>query len=202
MNLASQQQIVLRQRKELLEFAGLETRNKFEIQSPEGQTIGFAAEQGHGMGAAVARMFLGHWRTFEVHVFDAERRLRLIALHPWRFFFQRLEIRGAEGQPLGSLQQRFSILSKRFDVQDPHGRVVMTCASPLWKPWTFPFRRDGRDVASVSKRWSGLLKEAFTDADNFLIEFADPSLSEDDRSLLLVAGVFIDLQYFEKRANN
>jgi hypothetical protein len=200
--LAGHVQIVLRQRKELAELVGFETRNKFEILASDGATLGFAAEQGKGFGAAIARMFMGHWRTFEVHVFDANRVRELVALHPWRFFFQRLEVRTDAGRPLGALQQRFSVLSKRFDVEDEHGRVMMTCSSPLWKPWTFPFARDGRVVATVKKRWSGGLKEIFTDADNFVIELTDPALSEGDRSMLLAAGLFIDLQYFEKKAQN
>jgi uncharacterized protein YxjI len=202
MDLAGHSKIVLRQRKELAELAGFETRNKFEILDQDGLAIGFAAEQGRGFGASVARMFAGHWRTFEVHVFDAARAPQLIALHPWRFFFQRLEVRTAQGRPIGALQQRFSLLSKRFDVEGEHGRLLMTCSSPLWKPWTFPFERGGREIAYVRKRWSGLLKEAMTDADTFLIEFMDPALTEDDRDLLLAAGLFIDLQYFEKRASS
>jgi len=202
MDLTSHGEIVLRQRKELAELAGFETRNKFEILAADGGQLGFAAEQGKGLGAVLARMFVGHWRTFEVHVFDAQRELRLIALHPFRFFFQRLEVRTPDGRPLGALQRRFSVLTKRFDVEDATGRVSMSVASPIWKPWTFPFRRDGREVATVVKRWSGALQEMFTDADNFRIGFTDPALTRDERSLLLAAGIFIDLQFFEKKAND
>jgi hypothetical protein len=202
MELATRNEIVLQQRRELGELIGFETRNKFEILADDGTPIGFAAEQGSGVFALMARSFLGHWRTFEIHVFDVNRQPLLIALHPWRFFFQRLEVRSADGRPLGALQQRFSILSKRFDLEGPDGTVRMTVSSPLWKPWTFPFVRDGREVAFVRKRWSGLMREAFLDADNFKIEFTDPSLSEDDRGLLLAAGLFVDLQYFEKKAES
>ena len=202
MNLQSRTEIVLRQRRELIELAGLETRNKFEILASDGSQLGFAAEQGGGLGATLARMFLGHWRTFEIHVFDARRQLVAVAVHPWRFLFQRLEVRSGDGRPLGALQQRFSVLWKRFDVEDAHGIVRLRVSSPLWKPWTFPFERDGHEVACVRKRWSGLLKESFTDADNFQIAFADPSLSEDDRMLLVAAGLFIDLQYFERKAKS
>lgn len=200
MKLASVSGIVLRQRRELAELAGFETRNKFEILGADGTPLGFAAEQGKGLGAAFARMLLGHWRRFEIFVFDADRQRVLVARHPWRFFFQRLEVEAADGRPLGALQQRFSLLSKRFDMEDAHGAVRMTVSSPVWKPWTFPFRREGREVAFVRKRWSGLLREGFTDADRFGVEFADLSLSEDDRFLLLAAALFIDLQYFERQA--
>ncbi len=202
MHLASQTEIVLQQRRELAELAGFETRNKFEIFGGDGAPLGFAAEQGKGFGALLARMFLGHWRTFEIHIFDMQRALVAVAVHPWRFFFQRLEVHTAEGRPLGALQQRFSLLHKRFDVEDAMGEVRLRVASPLWRPWTFPFEREGRELAFVRKRWSGLMKEAFLDADNFKIEFVDPSLTDDDRLLLLAAGLFVDLQYFERKADS
>jgi uncharacterized protein YxjI len=200
MELASKSAIVLRQRRELAELAGFETRNKFEILAADGTPIGFAAEQGRGLAAFLARSFLGHWRTFEIHVFDMARQAVLVALHPWRIFLQRLEVQTPDGRPLGALQQRFSILTKRFDLERPGGGVLMTVSSPLWRPWTFPFERCGVEVAFVRKRWSGLLQEALLDADNFRIEFTEPSLSEDERALLLAAGLFIDLQYFERKA--
>ena len=52
----------------------------------------------------------------------------------------------------------------------------------------------------VKKKWSGFLKEMFLDADNFLIEYQDNSLSQNERLLILAASVFTDLQYFERKA--
>jgi hypothetical protein len=54
----------------------------------------------------------------------------------------------------------------------------------------------------VLKKWSGALTELFTDADSFRIEFEHPGISPDERALLLCAGVFIDMQYFEAKANS
>ncbi|MEZ4389682.1 MAG: phospholipid scramblase-related protein [Polyangiales bacterium] len=194
--------LVLRQRKELAELFGYESRNKYEVLDPNGAPILYAAEQGKGVGAMVMRQFFGHWRTFELHVFDSARNVILRAVHPFRWFFQRLEVFDANGRPLGALQQRWAIFSKRFDVEDAQGNVLMTVNSPLWRPWTFRFERAGQQVASVLKKWGGALTELFTDADKFRVEFEHPGLSADDRALLLCAGLFIDLQYFEAKAQS
>ena len=139
MELASHAQIVLRQRKELAELVGFETRNKFEILAPDGSSLGFAAEQGKGIGAAVARMVMGHWRTFEVHVFDASRRLVLVALHPWRFLFQRLEIRAADGRPLGELWPQAAVVADQCPAAARrHGaaNAAATCTGgPVCAAW-------------------------------------------------------------------
>lgn len=187
------------QKKELAEFFGFEARNKYSIQI-DGAELLFAAEQGKGGLAFLARQFLGHFRTFEVHFFDAARNLVLRAVHPFRFFFQRLEVSLADGRPLGAIQQRFALFSKRFDVTDPSGQLLLRVASPFYRPWTFAFRRNEAEVARVEKKWSGLLGEAFTDADRFRVLFAAPDLRPDERALVLAAAVFIDIQYFEQKA--
>lgn len=193
-------EIMVVQRRELAELLGIETRNKYSIEA-NGMKVGFAAEQGKGGLAFLARMIAGHWRTFEIHFFDEARQLALRALHPFRFFFQRLEVSAADGRLLGCIQQRFAIFSKRFDVLDASGRLLLTVSSPLWRPWTFEFQRDGRPLARVEKKWSGLLREAFTDADRFRIAFDSAELTLDERSLVLAAAIFIDVQYFEKKAS-
>lgn len=188
------------QRRELAEIIGIETRNKYELRSPDGVVVGFAAEQGRGVLASLARYFMGHWREFEILVFDAERRPALRALHPFRWFFQRLEVSDADGRALGAIQQRWGVFTARFDVEDASGRVIFTMSSGIFSPWTFPFFREGVEAARVEKKWSGLLTEAFTDGDRFRVVFG--STQGDERALLLAAALFTDLQYFEKRASN
>lgn len=184
------------------ELLGYETRNKYKILDESGKLLGFAAEQQKGFFNFLFRQVLGHWRKFDVHFFDENRSEFLIAHHPFRFFFQRLEIRRPEGKLLGALQQRFAIINKKFDLEDNRGETLFEMRSPFWKIWTFPFYRRGNEVARISKKWSGLLSEAFTDRDNFIVQFEDQNLGVDEKHLILATSVFIDLQYFEKKANN
>jgi uncharacterized protein YxjI len=196
-----QRSVMVQQQLELGELFGFETRNKFSIENEQGTKIGFAAEQQKGFLGLVFRQLLGHWRTFEIHFFDEQKQVVMKAVHPFRFFFQRLEISMADGTPIGAIQQRFAIFSKKFDVHNRSGSVTMSVRSPFWRLWTFPFMKGSREVARVEKRWSGILTEALTDKDKFRIQFTDPGLTVEERLLLLASGVFIDLQYFEKKAD-
>ena len=198
--LLSNQALMIRQRKELAELIGFETRNKYELVSDSGTQVGFCAEQSRSIFGFLIRQFLGHWRKFEFQIFDAGRVPFLRAVHPFRFFFQRLEVYRVDGRPLGAIQQRFAFFAKKFDVEDSQGRVIMQVNSGLFSFWTFPFRRGSVEVGKVTKRWSGALKEIFTDTDNFRVEWS-PTLSLDERCLILAAGLFIDLQYFERKAD-
>lgn len=194
--------VFIRQRYEMAEFFGFETRNKYEIASEQGLPIAYAAEQQKGILALIARHFFGHWRRFDILFFTPQRQNFMRGHHPFRFFFQRMEIYGPQNQKLGALQSRFAVFSKRFDIEDALGNVVMSVRSPFFNFWKFEFQKHHRVVATVTKKWSGLLTEIFSDKDNFRLEFQDSNTSEIERRLLLAAALFVDLQYFERKASN
>ncbi|RZA22876.1 MAG: hypothetical protein EOP10_14240 [Proteobacteria bacterium] len=198
--LTQEPEIFVRQRRELGELFGFETRNKYEILNRNSQLIGYAAEQSKGIMGFIGRQFLGHWRPFEITLFSPSREPLYRANHPFRWIFKRMELIDHTGRMIGAVQQRFAFIYKRFDIQAADGRVLFTMSSAPWKLWTFPFQRDGREVGVLRKKWSGIFSEAFTDKDNFQVAFGDGSLSNDDRLLMLTSAIFVDLIYFEKKA--
>lgn len=194
------QKIFIRQRFEMGEVFGFETRNKYSIETESGTVVGFSAEQQKGIIGFLFRHYMGHWRRYDLFFFDNDRRMVWKAHHPFRFFFQRFEIEGEDGRRYGALQQRFAIFGKKFDVEDQHGRVILKMRSPIWRIWTFNFFREGKNVATISKKWSGILSEAFTDKDHFLVEFKDMYFKPEEKALLITAAIFVDMQYFERKA--
>ena len=198
--LVRHRRLLVRQVQEIGEWFGFETRNKYQILDENQQPIGFAAEQQKGFLGFILRQCLGHWRKFDLIFFTADREPFFRAHHPFRFFLQRLEIYDDDYRMIGAVQQRFSILTKRLDIQNAEGLTIMEVSSPIWGLWTFPFENNGRAIANVSKKWSGTLFELFTDRDKFLVEYQDESTSENERKLILAAALFIDLQYFEAKS--
>ncbi len=201
-------ELYVRQKRELAEFFGFETRNKYAISTPDRREVLYAAEQRSGFLGMLALHFLGHWRSFDIAFFQSDslaagpgqnRQEAFRAHHPFRFFFQRLEV-SSNGRPIGAIQQRFGLLTKRFDVLDAQGQLVFEMRSGFLKMWTFPFFRGDAQVAVIEKKWSGVLTEMFSDKDNFRVAFLDPNLSAELRMLVLAAAVFVDLQYFERKA--
>ena len=117
---------------------------------------------------------------------------------PWRWIFSRLDVIDASGRPLGSIQQRFAVLAKRFSVLDPSGAELAILHGPMFRPWTFRVLVGEQEVGKITKEWSGLLNEAFTDADTFGVQFS-PAMNPQLRSLVLAATFLIDFLYFEDR---
>lgn len=199
-DLSSHKQLFVHQVREVAELFGFETRNKYQIVDAQKTPIAYAAEQGKGVLGFLFRQWLGHWRRFDIHFMTPTRQTFMIAHHPFRFFFQRVEVNDAQGRRLGAIQQRFAIFSKKFDVENERGQVILEVASPLLKFWTFAFASRGREVALVQKKWSGLFNEAFTDKDVFAVTYNDPTLGGNERLLVMASALFIDLLYFERKA--
>lgn len=198
-DLKNEKLIKIFQRKEMAELLGVESRNKYEVQSEKGEAIGYVAEQGKGAMDFFMRNFFGHWRTFQLFIFNSDKKQIAKVTNPFRFYFRELNLENENGEQVGQIKKKFAFVNKKFSLSLPGGEIY-TVSSPFWRIWTFPVKRNGKKVAEIRKMWSGAVKEIFTDSDNFEIEFLDPSLSLKAKNLLLAAGVYVDLIYFEKKA--
>jgi uncharacterized protein YxjI len=196
---ASTDSLVIRQRKELTEvFTDLETKNRYEIDTPDGRTILYAQEQGQGGMDFLRRNFLNTARPFHIQLSN-ERGQAVMNLHrPWRWFFARLDVLDGNGVPLGAIEQRFAVFGRRFSVLDANGAELGELHGPLFRPWTFRVLVAGQEVGQITKQWSGLLREAFTDADTFGVKYG-PGMNPQLRALALAATFLIDFLYFERK---
>lgn len=187
---------------EAWEFIGIETRNKYKILDENNRPFAFAAEKSTGLGGALLRHFLGHWRSFEITIFNEDKRPICNLRFPFRFFLKTLEVSGVEGESIGRIEQRFSLFRKKFEVSDPHGLLIAEINSGFLKFWTFEFFDKGKSLGKISKKWSGGLSELFTDKDNFVVTFEDSALDYRKKLLMLSTSLMVDLIYFEKKANH
>ena len=123
----------------------------------------------------------------------------LVVRRPWTWFFSRVEVADGDARPLGTVRERFTPFRRSFDVEPPDGRLLARIVGPFFRPWTFLVRSaaDTRELGRIEKRWSGVLTEALTDADTYLVTLplGDPAL----RRLTLGAAVLIDYRFFEGR---
>lgn len=189
------QSLMVRQQVEPLQvFSGLETQNRYQVLNPEGHEVCLAYEESGFM----ARQFLRCRRPLTINVIDGEGNLLLVARGKFYWFFSHLEFFAPAGEFLGRLNRSFSFMGRRLDLLDNDG-IVGGLQGPLLRPYTFWLRQDGREVARITKQWSGLAREMFTVADTFQVLFTDESLAESVRWLVLGTAFAIDLDFFERR---
>lgn len=186
------------QKKEMIEVIGFESKNKYEIQDQNGTVLMYAGESGSGIFDTILRQILGHYRDFNIDVFDKQGTQLFRANHPFKFYFRELSVFDKNQKNFGKLTKEFSLLHKKFVIELANGEKLQM-RSPIMSFWTFPILKNDREVASIKKKWSGLMKESFLDADNFTVSFIDPGLSWETKLVILMSALFIDISYFEKK---
>ncbi|KAL3862664.1 hypothetical protein ACJMK2_008618 [Sinanodonta woodiana] len=182
-------QLLVKQQVELFELVtGWETANKYKIMNSVGQQVYFAAEESD----ACLRQCCGANRGFNIHITDnagqevirVNREFKCCA-HQWCACIDacahEVQIEAPPGHIVGYVKQKRSCCEPKYKIldHDHHKKLVMqgpccmlTGPCCTWDHDFIVFSKDGaNEVGKVSKQWSGLLKEYFTDADNFGVSF-------------------------------
>ena len=193
-DLTRYQELTVCQEVEHLEvFTGFETENRYKVMTPEGDTLLYAFEESSFLG----RQFLRSHRPLTLHIVDTESQPVLTASRGFFWFLSHLHIFDGADRPLGSLRRVFAVLRKRFTLEDPMGGFIAEVNGPLFRPNTFMLYRQGSEVARVTKQWSGIMREAFSDADTFRVQMDGRGLGQDFALLVLATAFAIDLDFFE-----
>ncbi|CAN8020893.1 unnamed protein product [Ixodes persulcatus] len=210
-------QLLVKQKVELLEaFLGFETQNKYTIKNSMGQKVYHATEGKSDVlnTDCCTRNCCGPARPFDIKVADNsgnevlhfQRDLRCTSCC-CPCCLQRLEVSAPPGRPIGWVVQEWSILTPQFRVENAAGECVLRIEGPICTMsicGDVEFKvlsKDGSvEVGKISKQWAGLLKEAFTDTDNFGISFP-MDLDVHMKAVLLGALFLIDYMFFEKAGN-
>ncbi|MDH5377006.1 MAG: phospholipid scramblase family protein [Gammaproteobacteria bacterium] len=176
----------------------VEACNRYELFNDD-ETKKFYAYELEGASPAswLTRAFLGSLRPFTLRVLDQDNNTLLEVVSPFRFYFHRIGVTSPDTGFLGTVERRFDLLNKLFFVFDANNKLLCKLKGPLWKPWTFDIVQNDKTFGSIKKSWSGSLKEVFTDADCFGVEFPQGA-NETEKRLLLAAVFLIDFVYFEE----
>lgn len=146
-----------------------------------GQQVYYAVED----SGCLTRNCCGHLRPFDMKILDNFRNEVIHIYRPlecdsccFPCCLQRLEISSPPGTVIGTVEQDWSIFCPSYTVKNEFGATVLKIQGPFC---TFSMcgdvefkvlSADGENqVGKISKQWSGLLREALTDADNFGITF-------------------------------
>ena len=94
-----------------------------------------------------------------------------------------------EGDKLvGTFKQKLFSIGGKFDVLDTQDKVICTLQGK-WTSWDFRFLQGEKELANVTKKWSGIGKELFTSADNYMLIINDSVAATDPARILIMAAV-------------
>ncbi|XP_069578996.1 phospholipid scramblase 2-like isoform X1 [Brachyistius frenatus] len=201
-------QILVHQKVELLEaFIGFETNNQYEIKNSLGQKIYKAKEKND----CCTRNCCGSLRSFDMKIKDNTDREVIRLIRPFRCVscccpccLQEMEVQAPPGTTVGYVKQDWHPFLPKFSIQGANKETLMKLEGPCFAcnccgdvNFELKGRDGGKPIGRISKQWSGLLKEVFTDTDNFGIQFP-MDLDVKMKAVLMGACFLIDFMFFEK----
>lgn len=189
-----QQQTSLREA--VMESFDLEQENTYVVRDGIGRQMFLASEEAEH--SWLFKSFLNASRPFTISVLPSNSRHGIRVTRPFRFYFHEADVALLDGKKIGCVKKKFSILRRIYSVYDSKGRERFQIMGPVFKPWTFNIMVGQRQIGVIKKNWSGLAREALTEADNFTLEF--PKELHPGLKLLLLGVVFlIDFVHFERQ---
>ena len=105
------------------------------------------------------------------------------------FFLSKVDVLDERENVIGRFRQKFFSIGGKFEVLDANNRVLCMLRGK-WTSWDFKFvANDGKEFATVTKKWGGLGKELFTTADNYILQIGSDVPAESPLRKLIIAAV-------------
>ncbi|XP_022914407.1 phospholipid scramblase 2-like isoform X2 [Onthophagus taurus] len=203
-------QLIVKQKIEILEvITGYESKNKFSIRNSLGQKVYYAVEDND----CCTRNCCGPLRPFDMKILDNYGH-EVIHLHRplacdsclFPCCLQSMEVSSPPGNVVGSVEQEWTLCCPSFKVNNSSGETVLRIEGPFCTmsicgdvEFKVMSADGGTQVGKISKQWSGLIREAYTDSDNFGITFP-MDLDVRMKAVMLGACFLIDAMFFEKNS--
>ena len=170
--------------------------NNYDIYDPDSKKIILhCREKNLNFFFKIVRMFFNDFKRmtpFEIEIKGLNGDKVLKVKKRFALFLSKVEVFDENNRIIGVLKQKFSFKGK-FEILDPIGNLLCNLQGNL-VGWNFKFMKDNKELGLVTKKWSGLGKEMFTSADNYILEIKDVvEKTSSVRLLILAAVICIDM---------
>lgn len=169
--------------------------NNFDIFNPDSQELIMTCREDQlGFFTKMLR-FTDYKRMtpFRVEIKSASGEKILTVKRGVSIFLSTVEVLDENDNLVGRFKQKFFSIGGKFNVLDPNDNIICTLKGKVMG-WDFKFTQGDSQIAQVNKKWSGIGKELFTSADNYMLTI-DESVRKDDtvRILIVAAVMCIDM---------
>ena len=182
--------------------AFLKLTDKYDIIDPETNTvIAYAKENISGFKKFLRLLLKKALMGTKVEIKNAlDNTVEYTLIKKVNFLRPKVHIYDKNDKEIGFFKSRIFTLGGRFDVFKADGTKVADVKGN-WTGWNFKFQdTNGNEIGTVSKKWTGIGKEFFTNADSYVVAIHESQQGKQEiMSLLIMAGLAIDVVYREKQ---
>ncbi|ORX61437.1 Scramblase-domain-containing protein [Hesseltinella vesiculosa] len=202
--LAQSALIVGRELEMLNVFLGYEQANRYKIMDPQGNLIGYIAEE-DGLAKSLGRQFLRTHRSMRATIMDGNGDVVFKIHRPFSYINSRIFIHDEHDELIGEVQQRWHLMRRKYDLFIGKDQFAVIDAPFL--AWDFDLQDEsGHAIANVSRNFVGFAREIFTDSGQYVLRMDamqdNHGLTLDQRAVMLACAISIDFDYFSRHSTH
>lgn len=187
-NLLDQRIFVVNQKAKLIEV-----NNEYAIYNSDGGQIGSVRQVGQSTLKKVARVVssLDQFMTHHLQVVDYTNHVVLTLTRPTKFVKSKIVVKDGMGNDVGEIVQKNVFGKIRFALM-AQGHEIGSINAENWRAWNFNIQdSQGQEVARITKTFEGVLRTAFTTADNYVVQ-VHQELIDPLRQLVVASALSVD----------
>ncbi|KAI8639275.1 Scramblase-domain-containing protein [Parasitella parasitica] len=204
--LLTQSAIVVGRELEMMNvFLGYEQANRYKIMDPQGNHIGYIAEE-EGLGKSISRQFLRTHRKMNATIMNAQGEVVFKIVRPYSLVNSRIFIYTANDELVGEVQQRWNLMRRKYDLFV--GTKQFASIDTPFLGWDFNLQDEhGGTLGNVSRNFVGFAREIFTDTGEYVLRMDavdgnSRGMTLDERAVTLACAVSIDFDYFSRHSTH
>ncbi|MVT08039.1 LURP-one-related/scramblase family protein [Chitinophaga tropicalis] len=171
----------------------LKFSNAYKVFDGQGQQIGNITQQVPFFHKILRLLLSKAIFPFTLNIVDANEQVVASIDRGWTFWMSKIKISDANGVVIGGIKQKFQFMKPLFHITDANEQVLAEIKGD-WKAWNFNIvDGSGRELGTISKKWAGALREAFTTADKYRVNIAKECPEDVNKMAIVAAAITIDM---------
>ena len=164
--------------------------NNYDIYDPEtGDVIMLCREENLG---ALTKFFrftkYKRMTPFDIRITTPAGQQLVRVTRGLTFLRSKVTVLNGNDEVVGGFNQKLLAIGGAFDVLDQDDQIICSLEGK-WTGWDFRFIAGDTEFAHVTKKWTGIGKEFFTSADNYVLQISDAVPPDNRVRLLILAAV-------------
>lgn len=177
----------------------LKFSNNYKVYDDQGNQLGEIVQEVSGWHKFLRLLMNKAMFPFTMHIKDMQGGIQATVKRGWTFFMSKIEVLDHNGNMIGTIQQKFKFFKPEFRISNASGALIAIIHGD-WTAWNFNINDpSGYQFGTISKKWNGFMKEAFTTADKYNVSIA-PEYAEDLNKIVVVSSaITIDMVLKESK---
>lgn len=173
--------------------------NTYSVQDQDGNKIGAIKED-----LKLSRMVLGKilskkMMPFSLNILDSSDNVIASVHKDFAVLSPTITLQDSNGKTLAVIKKRFNLLKHEYEILDPKDNHLASITGNYIE-WSFKVKdNSGTELGSISKKFGGMLKELFTDADKYIVKINPELQDEILRMIVVISAAVVDKIYYEKK---